>query len=272
MPSSSDNNEAIWDELVANDVLCSRPKFDLTPDSARTYLNREKWYGADLNGKKVLCLACGGGQQSIAFALLGAELTVVDFSAPQLEKDKLIAERLNQPLRIIKADMRDLSMLADAEFDIVYQPYSINYVPNVDPVFDEVARILKPDGFYDLMLHNPYVHGSWKDGSWGSEWKAEELWREKGYPIWQPYRDGEPIQTDDPHWNFATQAGEEVRIQSPQEYRHTLSSILNGMIRRGLTILSFEEEIGEEYDAPVGSWEHYCSVAPPWLYVIGRKV
>ena len=39
-------------------------------------------------GKGVLCLAGGGGQQSAAFALLGAKVTVLDFSETQLERDK----------------------------------------------------------------------------------------------------------------------------------------------------------------------------------------
>lgn len=33
---------------------------------------------ADIDGKDVLCLASGGGQQSAVFSLLGAKVTVVD--------------------------------------------------------------------------------------------------------------------------------------------------------------------------------------------------
>lgn len=264
------NNEEIWDELVRNDVLCSRPKFDLTPETAKTYLSRNTWYG-DLAGKQVLCLACGGGQQSLAFALLGAEVTVVDFSAEQLKKDQRVADQFDLSLRILKADMRDLSMLEDASFDLVYQPYSINYVPEVTGVFNEVSRLLKPGGIYDLMFHNPYVHGTWKDGSWGSQWHPDELWQGKGYPIWQPYRDGYPIQTVDPHWNFTNQDDEEVKIESPQEYRHTMATLINGFLQRGIEILYFQEEVGTERDAEPGSWEHYQACAPPWLFLVGRK-
>lgn len=271
MNSPVNDNEAIWDQLVQNGVLCSRPKFDLTPESARSYLSRNHLYGGSLAGKQVLCLACGGGQQSLAFALLGAEVTVVDFSAEQLKQDQLIAEQFQLEMQIVKTDMRDLSMFSDQAFDLVYQPYSINYVPSVTEVFDEVSRVLRPGGIYDLMFHNPYVHGTWKDGSWGSRWEQEELWQGKGYPLWQPYRDGHPIQTEDPHWNFENQADEAVRIPSPQEYRHTLATVLNGLLGRGLELLHIQEEVGTVPDAEPGTWDHYQSVAPPWLFVIGRK-
>lgn len=266
-----DTNEQKWDALSQNGILCSQPKLSLSPQEAHSYLNRHGVYGQDLSEKKVLCLASGGGQQSIAFALLGAQVTVVDFSKAQLERDKEVAETYGKEIRIMKSDMRDLSFCQDQEFDIVYQPYSINYIPSVEPVFDEVSRILKPGGLYDLMFHNPYVHGTWKNGCWESEWKPEELWHGKGYPVWQPYKDGHPIQTDDPHWSFTNVDHVEVRIESPQEYRHTMSTMLNGLINRKFEVMSFMEEAGSNYEARPGTWEHYTSCLPPWIYLLVRK-
>ena len=265
------NNEEIWDELSKKGVLCAQPRLELSIEEAKDSINEHGFYHDDLRGKKVLCLACGGGQQSIAFALLGAKVTVVDFSASQLEKDKLVATKYKKEIKIVKSDMRDLSAFEDARFDIVYQPYSINYIPSVEEVFNEVARVLKPGGLYDLMFHNPFVHGSWKDGCWGKEWKTEELWQGKGYPIWQPYKDGYPIKTSDPNWNFISADNEAQKINSPQEYRHTLSTVLNGLIGRGFEILQFNEEIGANHESTPGTWEHYKSCAPPWIYLMSRK-
>ncbi|GEM_PF-246947 len=264
-------NEKLWDNLVVNDVLCSQPKLALTPEKAKAYLLNHSFYNADLSGQKVLCLASGGGQQSIGFALLDATVTVVDFSAEQLKKDRLVAEKYGKSIRCIKTDMQDLSMLSDNEFDIVYQPYSINYIPSVEKVFDEITRVLKPNGIYQLMFHNPFVHGSWKDGCWGSGWQQNELWQGKGYPIWQPYQDGYPIKTDDPNWNFTNNQNQAVKLESPQEYRHTLSTILNGLISRRFNILSLKEEVGDNLDSPPGTWEHYKSCAPPWMYLFSKK-
>ena len=271
MDKASNLNEKIWDELAKEGVLCSQPKLNLTPEEAKQYINKNGFYKESLVGKKVLCLAAGGGQQSIGFALLDAEVTVVDFSNEQLEKDKLVSLKYQKEIRIIKSDMRDLSFCKNEEFDIVYQPYSINYISSVEKVFDEVARVLKPNGLYDIMFHNPYVHGSWKDGCWEKEWTKEELWKGKGYPIWQPYKDGYPISTMDSNWNFTNSKEEEVKIKSPQEYRHTMSTIINGLISRGFEITSFKEEVGSEYKSKPGTWEHYKSCLPPWIYLLSKK-
>lgn len=270
MDKTTKNNEEKWDKLVRSDVPCGRPKMALTKEEAKDWLNKDDILG-NLENKKVLCLASGGGQQSIGFALLGAEVTVTDFSEEQLKKDKEVSKKFAKNIRIIKSDMRNLSMFENGEFDLVYQPYSINYISEVEKVFDEVSRVTKSGGMYHLMFHNPFVHGSWKDGCWGSQWNKKDLWDGKGYPIWQPYKEGYEIKTSDPHWNFSNNQGENVKIESPQEFKHTLSTILNGLAKRGFKLLKFDEHSGTDFDAEPGTWEHYISVAPPWLFLWAVK-
>lgn len=267
----SKENEEKWDQLARNGVLCSQPKLDLTPELAIDYINRHDCYKGSIDGKNILCLASGGGQQSIAFAQLGGNVTVVDFSEEQLEKDRLVAQKYDQEIRVVKSDMRDLTFGKDEEFDVVYQPYSINYIPSIEKVFDEVSRILKPNGLYDLMFHNPYVHGSCKNGCWEERWQQEELWKSKGYPIWQPYKDGYPIQTDDANWRFTNAENKRIQLESPQEYRHTMATIINGLITRGFEIVNFKEEIGDSFEDQPGTWEHYKTCLPPWIYMLSRK-
>jgi SAM-dependent methyltransferase len=265
-------NERAWNDLSKHKVLCSEPRLDLTPHASKAFINPHGFYDdIDLSGKKILCLASGGGQQSIAFALLGADVTIVDFSEVQLQRDKEASLKHQTEIKIIKSDMRDLSFSDDHFFDIVYHPYSINYIPEVNTVFSEVSRVLKQGGYYDLMIHNPYVHGSWKDGSWGSRWNKDELWRGKGYPIWQPYRDGYAVQIEDHYWNFVNSDNETVRLPGPQEYRHTMSAIINGLIFKSFEILSFKEETSKNFDSEPGTWEHYTSCVPPWLYFFSKK-
>ncbi len=265
-------NQVKWDELSRRKSPYSRPRLDLTMAKAKTWLHKEAYRWDTLKGKKILCLASGGGQQSIGFALLGAKVTVVDFSIEQLNKDKLAAGKFDKSLRLIQSDMQDLSMLDNAEFDLIFQSYSINFIPKVDKVFNEVARILKPNGIYDLMFHNPFVHGSWKDSNEGSRWAISELWRGKGYPLWQPYKDGSPVKTEDANWNFSNNKQEVISMKGPQGFRHTLSTIVNSLIYREFEILNIREEVADNVDDHLpGSWEHYKSIAPPWLYLITKK-
>jgi ubiquinone/menaquinone biosynthesis C-methylase UbiE len=211
MDKITKDNESKWNKLAKSDVPCGRPQVNLTSQKAKLWLHKDGIFG-NLKNKKVLCLASGGGQQSIGFALLGADVTVTDFSSEQLKKDKVVAKKFNKNVRIVKSDMRDLSMFKDNEFNIVYQPYSINYIPDISKIFNEVARVTKIGGIYYLMFHNPFVHGTWKDGCWGSKWDKKDLWNGKGYPIWQPYKDGYKIRTNDPYWNFSDTKGKDLKI------------------------------------------------------------
>lgn len=263
-------NKQQWDALVDAGVVCSRLILDMTREQALALVDEDGVLG-ELQGRTVLCLANGGGQQSVAFALLGAQVTVVDQSDKQLERDREAAKHYGFDIRLVQGDIRDLSALGEAEFDIVAQGYSINYVSRIDSVFDEVVRVLKPGGKYELACHNPFVHGSWVDGCWGSDWQKEDLWKGEGYPIRLPYVEGAEITTWDQHWNFFNADGVEKRVRSPQEFRHLLSTIVNGLIDRGLTILRIREEPEGDPNAEPGSWEHYVSFAPPWLTIWSQK-
>ena len=271
MDKVTKNNQQKWDQLVRLEVPCSRPFQDINPKTAKERFNPDNIFG-DVKGKKVLCLASGGRQQSIGFAMMGALVTVVDFSQEQLKKDELEANKHLLTIRILQSDMRDLSVLKTDEFDIVYQPYSINYVPEVQAVFDEVSRVLKPGGIYYLMFHNPFVQGSWKDAFTGNPWSKEELWHEKGYPITLPYKDGLPITVSDPSWNFKNSKGKTVKAAAAQEFKHTLSTIINSLIQRKFSILKFEEFTNDRSNSTPGTWEHYVSVAAPWFYLWVKKI
>jgi SAM-dependent methyltransferase len=145
-----------WAALVKAEALFTRPWLQLDPISARQQVDPEGWLG-DVAGKDILCLAGGGGQQSAAFALLGARVTVVDLSEAQLAQDRAAAAHYNIDIKTYQGDMRDLSILAESAFDLVWQPYSLNFVPDARQVFAQVARILRPKGLYYFMCANPFV-------------------------------------------------------------------------------------------------------------------
>src|SRR5262245_44538236 len=113
-------NRARWNALVDASIQYSRPILDFTPQSARAYIDPLGSIG-DLAGKQVLCLASGGGQQSAAFALLDAEVTVYDLSDRQLDGDRLAASHYGVTIRTVQGDMRHLDALPTDGFDIVYQ-------------------------------------------------------------------------------------------------------------------------------------------------------
>ena len=83
-------NKERWEALAAAEFFYTRPWLDLDPISARQRVDSQNRLG-ELAGQKVLCLGCGGGQQSAALALLGAQVTVLDLTDNQLAGDRRAA-------------------------------------------------------------------------------------------------------------------------------------------------------------------------------------
>ena len=112
-----------------------------------------EWLG-DLNGKRVLGLASGGGQQMPIFAALGAECTVLDYSPLQCESERMVAEREGYPIDIFQRDMTKPLPFEDDSFDLIFHPVSNCYIREVEPVFRECFRVLKPGGHLLCGLDN----------------------------------------------------------------------------------------------------------------------
>lgn len=106
-----------------------------------------EWFG-ELKGKKILGLASGGGQQIPVFSALGGICTVLDYSLQQCLREKEVAQREGYQVTVIQGDMTKPFPFADESFDLIFQPVSNCYIEDVDHVFQECYRVLKPEGIY----------------------------------------------------------------------------------------------------------------------------
>ena len=161
------HNRAAWDREVASDNEWTRP---VAPDViARARAGDwsvvligyepvpRDWFPADLAGAAVLCLASGGGQQGPVLAAAGAAVTVFDNSPAQLGRDQEVAAREGLAIATVLGDMRDLSSLADASFDVVFNPVSNVFCPDLAPVWREAFRVLRPGGTLLTGFLNPDI-------------------------------------------------------------------------------------------------------------------
>ena len=247
-------NKARWEALAQANVQFSRPFLELDAQTARQFLDAYGMMG-DVTGKSVLALGAGGGQQSVAFALLGASITVLDISETQLERDRQALAHTGLQARLEQGDMRDLSRFEDHSFDLVWNAWSINFVPDTAPVFDEVRRVLRPGGLYLVSWGNPF-----------SSAIDETDWTGKGYLLSRLYADSE-LTWEDMYWNVEDAAGNSQRVLGPREFNHTLSTVVNGLLQRGFRLKGlWEEDMGDPNAAP-GTWEHLKAVAPHSLVV-----
>ena len=253
MDDVAEFNQERWAALVRANALFTRPWLDLDERSARLLLDPEGWLPESVVGTRVLCLAGGGGRQSVAFALLGADVTVLDLSEGQLGRDREAAAQYGVSIRTIAGDMRDLSPLAPASFDLVWQPYSLNFVPDAAEVFRQVARVIRPGGLYHVMTANPFVAGI-----------ATSDWTGEGYLLRHRYIDGAPVRYEDEEWVYDRTTVDEP-IPGPREYRHSLATIVTSLVGAGFVIQRVSETRATAEDPESGTWEHLKSIAPPWL-------
>ncbi|MGD9588498.1 MAG: class I SAM-dependent methyltransferase [Pyrinomonadaceae bacterium] len=258
MDEVANYNRERWKALNAADALFTRPQLELDIRSAGLQADPHQRLG-DIRGLKVLCLGGGGGKQSVAFGLLGADVTVADLSPEQLEGDRLAAERHGLAVRTVEADMRDLSVFAADSFDIVDQPYSINLVPDCRGVFRQVAAVLRPRGRYRVVIANPIGMGV-----------RQSDWNDGGYSISEAYIDGARLTWDDQEWVY--DRGLKADVPKPVEYRQTLGRVLNGLIDLGFRVEHFSEtiDIHPDVNGEPGTWDHYVAFVPPWFSILAR--
>ena len=229
-------NQDIWDQRSTNDDRWSIPVSAEEIKLAREgvwhiVLTPAKpvpadWFPDPLAGKKILCLASGGGQQGPILAAAGADVTVFDNSKVQLSKDEFAAQRDQLTIRTVQGNMQDLSVFADESFDCIVHPWSNGYIDDVRPVWKECARVLKKNGLLLAGFGNP-ISCIFDVG------KFERGILEVKHSI--PYADVEHL--DDPEIRAIAEADGYL-------WSHTLEDQIQGQIEAGFAIIGFYEDVG----------------------------
>lgn len=176
-----------------------------------------EWFG-DLRGKKLLGLASGGGQQLPIFTALGAECTLLDYSAQQCESERMVADREGYAVRIIQGDMSQRLPFEDESFDLIFHPVSNCYVEQVEPIFKECYRVLKKGGVllggYDIGIN--YIFDN----------EEERL----AYPLpFNPLKDRQLYE-------------DSIKNDWGIQFSHTLEEQIGGQLKAGLRLTHLYED------------------------------
>jgi SAM-dependent methyltransferase len=252
-------NCQFWDGLVRDGNIYTRPWLNLDVEMLRAFAAGDiemlpepyaytypQLVFKNTAGKKVLCLATGGGQQSAVFGLLDADVTVLDLSEGQLASDRKAAGHYGYTVNLIQGDMRNLSAFPDAAFDLIYQAISLVFVPDLREVYSGVARVLREGGLYRLGVCNP-----------ATQVVEETSWDGAGYRILVPYARGK------------------IEDDGVFEFRHLLSDTFNGLVEAGLTIRGVWEDprhFANHTGADPGTREHMLGFVGQYFAIVAERI
>ncbi len=204
------------------------------------------WLG-EVADREILCLASGGGQQAPLLAAAGARVTVLDNSPRQLARDREVMERDGLALRLELGVMADLSRFADARFDLVFHPVSNVFAPDLEPVWREAYRVLRPGGVLLAGITNPLVYLF--------DWAEHETSGRLVLRFSLPYSDAEHLPRD--------QLEARVAAGEPMEFGHTLEAQIGGQLAAGFVLIGFYEDVDPEL--PLAAY------APTFIATRARK-
>ena len=250
MDEAALHNKSAWNSLVHKGSGFARPASTKVLNDATDRINIYGWLPDGVQGKKVLCLAAGGGKHGPIYAAAGADVTVVDISESMLSKDLDYAKRFGLKIKVLAACMTHMPELRDAEFDVIMQPVSSCYIKNLRGLFSEVSRLLKPGGLYIVQHKQPI------------SLQASALPDQGKYYIEQPWTY---------HQELPPVVGCEHREEGTLEYIHTLESLIGGMCEAGLVVEDLKEPRHGDMAAAVGTFRHRSAFIPPYIAIKSRR-
>ncbi|MEJ5962837.1 class I SAM-dependent methyltransferase [Pedobacter immunditicola] len=177
----------------------------------------------EVKGKSILHLQCHFGQDTISLGRLGAKVTGVDLSDEAIKRANELAQKSNVNATFICCDIYDLPQYLTEQFDIVFTSYgTIGWLPDLDQWANLISRFLKPNGKFVFVEFHPFV------------WMYDDDFEKIKYNY---FNTGAIVETES-----GTYADRDAEIH--QEYvmwNHSMSEVLNSLIKNGLEIHSLDE-------------------------------
>ncbi|URZ08776.1 class I SAM-dependent methyltransferase [Clostridium felsineum] len=111
----------------------------------------------DVKGKKIMNIMGSNGSKAVALALLGADVTVVDFSKGNMHYALDLAKEANVNINYILSDILKLPKdKLTEDYDIVFAEMGIlHYFIDLKPFIEIINKLLKANGLFVLRDFHP---------------------------------------------------------------------------------------------------------------------
>ena len=142
------------------------------------------------SGSRVLDVAAGNGNATLAAARRWCDVTSTDYVASLLESGRARANAEGHTIQFQEADAENLPF-PDASFDVVLSTFGVMFTPNQENAAHELARVCKPGGrigmanwtpdsfigqvFKTIGKYVPPAPGVRSPALWGTKARLDEL-------------------------------------------------------------------------------------------------
>lgn len=185
-----------------------------------------------------ICGSCG--KRAIPLAVLGAEVTVFDFSKDNKRYACEVAHAAGVSIDYVLGDILEIDMAKFAsQFDLVFMEGGILHnFHDMDEFMAIMKGLLKPGGQMICSDFHPFT-------------KIKDVLKLE-QPV-QGYFSKDVFQGEMAHARFYPK---DIRTQMPQCYyrKYTLSEIINGVLKQGLILRRFDEHPAWEDDQIPGEF------------------
>lgn len=118
----------------------------------------------DVAGKRVLELGFVESSSAIELAARGAHTVAVDTSEARVAAVRQLVAEEDVRLEVHHGDLAELAFLRADTVDVALSELALDTVPDLDRVFRQVHRVLRPDGLFVFSLPHPAASPNYFEG------------------------------------------------------------------------------------------------------------
>nr|WP_246880376.1 class I SAM-dependent methyltransferase [Sporosarcina sp. 6E9] len=194
----------------------------------------------EVRGKRILNLLGSKGNKAVCFALLGADVTVVDISPENQRYALELADEAGVFISYLVSDALDIDENELSTFDIIILEMGVlHYFLDLHPLFYKVAKLMDETSIFILRDYHPFISKvlDFENGTLAAE---------------RDYFNDDCVEVAVAYTHLLTEK-QRRDLKNNVIRRWTISGTINALINSGLSIRKMNEDKGIRWAFPRNS-------------------